>query len=328
MVGFTDKKMLAAYKQFSDILKKFSIRMYDASLIEQYTILEEMYEFVKEIAPIFYKNGKYYSFYKKLLDIVIEAEGAYKGGNISFDGSIYNFFDASDLYSVDNLLDFIATKIRKDLIEEYKAYIRKHYQVNNPDITIDQIRLGNMCEDVSNMVLEECKKLGVRCRVVRIDPGFNNKKMLYHGSGYHYFNIITYKGFEYLMDLTYSQFFDNDTDNILDRLGMPLLVPCQPGIYMLTDDERVKTAEMILKRGWVPFTEENIKNYFDGFALSVRNGLYYEENGGVDYHTPYTYLDYIHFLEGEDDMFKHESREHLGRQIRPLKDPYINFKVK
>ncbi|MBO4245639.1 MAG: hypothetical protein J5892_02740 [Bacilli bacterium] len=51
-------------------------------------------------------------------------------------------------------------------------------------------------------------------------------------------------------------------------------------------------------------------------------------NGEVDYHTPYSASDYIHFLEGSDNMFKHEPKEGLGRQIRPLKDPSMVFNRK
>lgn len=328
MIILGGRKQLEAYRKYLNLFKDHYVKMVDASYIEKYALAEELFGMVKEAAPCFYNEVKFSAFYKRLLDTVIECESLLVGKGIAFDGSIYSFYDGSDLDSVDNALDYIATKVRNRLIDEYKEYLKKNYNTHSVNVTIDQLDLANLCETVSVEVSEECKEIGISCRVVRIDPGFDRNKELYYGSGYHYFNIITYKGMQYLMDLTYSQFFDNDTSNMFARLGTPLLTPCEPGIYMLSDEQRVKTADLLLRRGWIPFDEENIKNYFDGFALSVRNGLYYESNGKVDYYTEYTADDYLKFLGGYDSMFNHEPREFLGRQIKPLKDPHMEFCIK
>ena len=94
------------------------------------------------------------------------------------------------------------------------------------------------------------------------------------------------------------------------------------------DEERKIIANSVISRGWIPFTEENVKKYFDGFALSYRNGLYYELLGKVDYNTVFDFDDYFNFLNGCDTLFKYEPKEGIGYQKRPLKNPNINFKVK
>ena len=50
----------------------------------------------------------------------------------------------------------------------------------------------------------------------------------------------------------------------------------------------------------------------DGFALSFRNGLYYERNGETELKVPYTFFDYKKFLVGEDDQIKHQDFECLA----------------
>ncbi|MBO4245638.1 MAG: hypothetical protein J5892_02735 [Bacilli bacterium] len=237
MAIFATKKQIDAFKDLSVTLSEYSCKLKDASLVEQFNLVEEIHQLIKESAPIFYKDRSFCVYYKKLLDLVVECESVYSAGNYPYDGDIFSFYDRSDLKNVDNLLDYIATKIRKNLIEDYRIYIRKQYKVDNPYLTIDKVDVTNMCKRVSREVQEECEKLGVKCKRIRIEPGFSKDVSLYGGCGYHYFNVITFRGREYLMDLTYSQFFCNNSTNMLSRLGVPILVPCNPGIYMLMDEK-------------------------------------------------------------------------------------------
>lgn len=51
------------------------------------------------------------------------------------------------------------------------------------------------------------------------------------------------------------------------------------GIYIMMDDSRKNMAEELLTKGYIEFTSQNIKDYFDGFVFSGRNGFYYEQLG-------------------------------------------------
>ena len=59
-------------------------------------------------------------------------------------------------------------------------------------------------------------------------------------------------------------------------------------------------------------TDENIKNYFDGFSLSFRNGTFYDLTEDYSYETPYSPNDYILFINGYDSQYHHEGEEVLG----------------
>ena len=87
---------------------------------------------------------------------------------------------------------------------------------------------------------------------------------------------------------------------------------------MIMSEERKKVAEVLLKRGWIELDQNVFKHYMDGFAISFRNGLYYEQTNDFSYTTNYTASDYEKFLFGADTQILHEGDEVLGYQKRPL----------
>lgn len=95
----------------------------------------------------------------------------------------------------------------------------------------------------------------------------------------------------------------------------------------MMNESRKLTAKTLLEKGWIELTDVNCKNYFDGFALSYRNALYYEQLGKVDYTTNYTSDDYImKFVFGCDSQILREGKENLGIQKRMLKRD-LSFKT-
>ncbi len=321
-------KDLILYRDTIRLLEDTRANLYSANIIEQFSLLQIMYRKVKEFAISTYESGSFSKYYPKINKMLVQCDSIFKGLNYSYDTDKYIVDNFIDVYSIDTLLDFIVTTIRNRIINEYKTYAKDNLNVDIDSITIDQIDLTNMCEDVSKYVEKECKIFGIKCQRIKIDPAFDKSGELFNGSGYHYFNILEYQNKTYIMDLSYSQFFKQDAYNMLSRLGVPYTLLCNPGIYMLSDKDRSKVAKDILKRGWVPFTDENFKMYLDGFTLSFRNGLYYELLGKVDYSTNYDFDDYYNFLTGKDSLYRYEPKEGLGVQERPLKDPHINFNCK
>ena len=130
----------------------------------------------------------------------------------------------------------------------------------------------------------------------------------------------------YLVDVSYKQFFAEDYDRF-ERMGVPLIFPPQPGIYMTMDSLRNQVATIINKYGWIELTDDVLKAYLDGFALSYRNALFYEDKE-LRYETNYTAKDYKNFLIHEDSQVLHEGTRVLGYQRELIKNPAKLFQIK
>lgn len=293
-------------EKFSRLKMNFERYQNQSSILSSNMI--EIYEFIKGICPYFFVNGKIDSSYQFLINELILCESLLRKfplTNIKLDSN----FDLDDSFdtcsSVKEILDKIVYIARKFIVD------------SNSYCNINDIDLTNNCKIVSTFINNLCNSLGIKSRLVKISPGFSEEANLLDGHGYHYFVIVTINNKEYLIDCTYSQFF-NLSQNILQRIGIVGLVSCNPGTFMIMNNSRMQLAYQLLQNGWIEFNQENIKNYFDGFALSYRNGLYYEQNKDNKYTTNYTYIDYLNFINGQDNQINHESIETLGIQKRPL----------
>ena len=173
--------------------------------------------------------------------------------------------------------------------------------------------LGNKCSYLCDYASGLLKSMKVKHRTHCIYSAFSMHPNVSNYLIKHYFIIADLCDKKYLLDCSYSQFFMLG-DNILETLGIEDMELPFPGIYMLQDESRIKTARSLLERGWIEATDENMKNYFDGFALSFRNGIYYEDNNFDYLHTGYSISDYRSFILGGDSQLKHEEREKLGYQ--------------
>ena len=181
----------------------------------------------------------------------------------------------------------------------------------------DNVKLNIEVKDLA-------ETLGLTARDCPIHPAFYKERNLYEYGNGHYFTLVYIGKKLYIVDLTYSQFFKISNNN-LNRIGIPFLGGSSVGSYMLLTEERKKFAERLLRDGYVEATDTNLKMYFDGFALSYRNGLYYEDKGEINYETIYTKDDYINFINGFDSQVNHENIEFLGRQQKILKNSNMNF---
>ena len=184
--------------------------------------------------------------------------------------------------------------------------------------------LRNSCFEASNIVNKVSSKYSIKSQSLIISPGFKKNLNLPNDLRFHYFNIIVINGKKYIVDCSYRQFFLL-ANNCLDRLGIMHFTGISAGKAMLMDEKRKEVAMKILRDGYIEATEENIKAYLDGFAISFRNALFYEETNDFSYTTPYTALDYIHFFEGSDSQLDHESQDTLGFQLKLLKKPNMSF---
>ena len=207
--------------------------------------------------------------------------------------------------------------------EEKLGYII--YNVRSKLLNDNNDSLIDMCSYSSNLVSRCARELDLNTRRIVIYPGFTKEhSSLHFGSGYHAFNIVSINGKNYIVDLTYRQFFLRDRSS-LERIGVCTLSNTLPGKFMTMNESRMNTALKILKDGYAFMTDENIKNYFDGFALSYRNATYYEETDDFSFTTIYSPYDYMRFINGEDSQLKHEGIDSLGFQKKILKNPNIRF---
>ena len=271
-------------------------------------LLEDIYRYVKENSSKYYSNGLMHPGYGFIKEAIYKSESYVKGKIIDVNIP-FSIKDKNNFF-----IEYLVYIGRKYLIE-------KHYRIlKNILDKLDLILFNftNYCRETSKYIKKICDKEGIKNYLLPIYPGYTNKINLYNGSGYHFANIIYYNNKYYLIDITYSQFFYKDCNN-LERIGIVNVSGCNPGRFMLFDDANKNIAINLLKNGYIELNEELLKRYLDAFTISFRNGLYYENTNDFSFKTNYTIDDYVSFLKGNDNQVKHEGYEYLGLQKRPLK---------
>lgn len=279
--------------------------------------MDEVYRFARSIAPIFFDT-----------EDCLDAREVYR----SLIGEVKHIerFIPDSHFIIASEPDFIyrSEKPKKPNISDPEALLnwivymaRTEYAYTNfwtKKTSIDGLSFENECVDMSKIIAGICSENDIKCVIKRINPGFLETAILHNGANFHDICIVTINNMEYLVDCTYRQFFMLRY-NSLERIGIPYLFGPKPGTFITLLDGRQALATTLLKRGWIPFTKDNIKHYFDGFALSFRNGLYYDETHDYSFTTNYSNADYINFLNGTDNQVKHEGEEVLKKQLTPSK---------
>ena len=193
--------------------------------------------------------------------------------------------------------------------------------------SLDDCTMTNECYVASTLVESMCEAFHVPAKKIKIPPGFSDDIQLYNGNGYHYFVLVTLNERDYIIDCTYRQFFRLDR-NLIERMGVYGMSGCDPGVYMLMDEDRKRVALQLLKKGWIEADKVNFKLYMDGFALSYRNCLFYKKNGTYDLTVPYTFEDYKRFLSSEDSQISCEGEECLGVLDEVIEDTGYCYKLR
>lgn len=282
--------------------------------------LKKLYSKIKELSVYYYNNGKMNKKYNDLLGILMKSENLFKGKyilskDIDVDRDLKLSIDATK----EEIIKYIVNETRLFLDSIYRAY-----RVESKDI--NEYSFENMCGYASFKVIELCNSLGIKSHIINIEPGYIKESDLFNGGNHHYCAIIEFDNEYFLIDCTYKQFFKLGKTNI-DRLGIINCSPPRVGTYMMMNEKRKELAEDLLKNGYIKLTEENFKDYMDGFTISFRNGLYYEQTKDLNFKTKYTVNDYINFLKEKDSQIQHESKELLGFQRKPLDDNKMVFKL-
>lgn len=288
----------------TDVIKKY-VDVKFGEFKDQFNNLEELYRYVRSIQNNYFIEGYLSNDFNYISRYLRKAEEDIPKGFIIESSPRNNHEFKSE---EEEKLSYIIYNVRSKLLN------------NNPDDS-----LINMCSYSSNLVSRCAKELNLNTRRIVIYPGFTKEHSLLHcGSGYHAFNIVTINDKKYIVDLTYRQFFLTDRSS-LERIGVCTLSNTLPGRFMTMNESRMKTASKLLKDGYIEMTDENIKNYFDGFAISNRNATYYEETEDFSFTTVYSPYDYMKFIDGEDSQLNYEGIDKLGYQKKVLRNPNIRF---
>ena len=305
--------MLEKYKNILD--KYLQIIALSKNKDNRIDVMLNVYAFVKEITPdIYFLNAETRNYFIDVMKYyILECESYLPKDYIMDIKPDYDYYNEVNIVSKDfnekELLDYIVWQTRK--------YINEEVSFMNVIYPLEKYDLENYCVKASNYVSKLCQNLNIKHKSVKLEPGFIKDSNLYNGYGIHYFNIINLNDKNYLVDCTYSQFFLLKR-SILDRIGIVELGGCKPGVFMKMKENRQKLADTLLKKGWIELNDSNLKDYLDGFAISYRNGLFYEKSNDFSYETKYTANDYKNFLKGIDNQLNYESEEVLGYQKKPL----------
>lgn len=306
--------MLSKYSNIYDIYNVLEkINNYSKVMSQKkdnVSIMIEVYKYLKENLLLFYSDGRINDYYSRVIALIMTCEAKLPKTFITESNPVFDYYkeDHINMNEKDNIiLEKIVLLTRKELL--------KHHSTLNPNEAIKKMCFTNDCCKSSNIVKRICDDNDIKNYVIKIDPGFSDKDKLCNGNGFHYFNIIKLNKKYYLIDCTYRQFFKTK-GNFLEKIGLLNMQMCLPGTFILMNEERMKVANKLLKDGWIELDEKILKTYLDSFAISYRNGLYYEKTHDYSYETNYTPEDYINFLKEKDNQINHEGREVLGYQKR------------
>lgn len=279
--------------QYEDLSSHMQIKHY----IEKMNIF---YDELKRLSHENYNGSSLSQDYKNTVSLLTDIEYHAPVHYICYvkDGFIYN----------DNIITEIINRSCKEVLH---GYLDKEFNYTG------------YCNNVDCEISGLCKRFGIDHQTIIIDPLFD--KMSYSpfeeklgDSVRHFASLIQLNNKKYLVDPTYRQFFMINQNNI-NRIGVPYLNSCNPGFFMVKNENYKKMAQHLINFGWIEATELNLKAYFDGFAISFRNGIYYEDMKEFIFKTDYRVENYISFLNGKGSQLEKEPVISLGRQMRPLK---------
>lgn len=288
-----------------------------------YNKINEFLRYIKLITPDFCYDEKRIQLLRNLDEEIKWISYKFSDNSIVDEFPIFALLQHTSEFKIINASS--AEEILNEIVYWTRFMLTSQTDDTNDYNELLNLNLRNFCKEASKYIYQLACRYHLNSRIVKIPAAFSSTEQLYDvDMDFHYFVIIKIDAKKYIVDCTYSQFF-SWYRNEIEYLGYYCHLSCVAGIYMLKDHKREKLARTILKNGWIELTEDTIKYYLDGFALSYRNGLYYEYLGVADYKTSYDIETYHNFLFGDDSQLKREGRKYLGLQMKLLKNSNFKF---
>ena len=304
-----------SYDKYEVEAKKYYLDInFTSDKDKAFNTLEELYRYVKSIQEKYLHDGIINTMFLYVSDEIYKSEEIF--------GSDF-IIESNPNFNINEFKDKVSISDKKECLRWIIHMAREELTLDYPEIkgsTLDILKKATMsdrCTKSSAIVQKYCEKNNINSKRYIIYPGFKKDAHLFGKYRFHAFNIVNIYGKDYIVDLTYRQFFCKDQSS-LERTGVFNLTGTLPGRFMIMNTSRLKTATKLLKDGYIEMTEENIKNYFDGFAISFRNGTFYDLKEDYSYTTNYSPYDYLRFINGYDSQYNHEGEEVLGYQRKKL----------
>ncbi len=289
--------------------------------------MDKLYQFMKNIAPEYAdKNRNISDDFRHFVILLYKNEKQLPLHFILNNQPDFELNQEVPRITADNLKDKDEEEIVKYIVYRVRSFMAAAFTGygNQSEVDLGKVDLLGSCNEASYKVKFICDALGLYSNVAIIAPAFFDEYNIYERGNNHAFAVVQIGTKQYLIDLTYSQFFQLRGNNF-NRLGIPFLGGCDVGLYMSLTEERRQFAENLMRYGYFEVTDENVKLYFDGFSMSYRNGLYYEKMPEIIYETAYTAQDYLNFIAGKDNQMNRENHAFLGRQKKILQNPQMSF---
>ena len=166
-MDFATYKYYKKLEEWENIIRHVCLSREDATELGN-----EIYRFFKAIQPKYLKNGKFIRQYEVLFDKLLDIERLLRG---------YRIIDYEIKSSGTQEVDSIIEAVREGILKEHIGFNKE---------TFTKIDLANSCLKVSKAFTKVALKQGLKCRMVKIYPGYKEKSYLYDGNGYHCFNKI------------------------------------------------------------------------------------------------------------------------------------------
>ncbi len=310
------QKNISIVHFYRALLEKYRFFLFHAKGIEeQERIMNEVYQLMKDLASKMYDEKKGMSnYYRSIVQYVPTLEDnlfSYSLFPVVSNQEKKETYPISSALSSENVLFSIVQAVREILLTKLNEKSGKNEK------SLDSIDLAGYCPFAAESVEQFLKAFSIKYKSILLEPGFIKDSPLFENKKKHRCTLVQFHDELYLVDVSYSQFFWIK-NNLIQRLGVPLLYGCSVGVYMTMTEERKRVAATLLRDGFVKVTPEVLKHYLDGFALSYRNGLAYLKEDNPSYTTSYTANDYLRFLYGTDNQMCYEDELTLGIQKRPL----------
>lgn len=244
---YEETKLKKMYDNILDTYDKSSNYFYKKESIM--TLLSEFYDYFRDnsqkIRRDFFEDLHFYLCYEYIIDIPKNMLPKLEEKELK------------EKMTVRDMLDYIVYKVRDKAAN--KSIFGRDYFVKHDMLT-------HKSEEMSDEVIKVCEDVGIK--VIKVKTNEAMGIMAEPNT----FCVAELNGEDYIIDCSYRQFCGLANRN----LGVfKTYAHGTPGAILMNTSKGEQLAGNLLRNGWIPCTEENLKRYLDSFYLSgICNGVH------------------------------------------------------